>query len=251
MGYWTNTTYVNHRDPDAVAGCLIQLFEAEGMRQVPRPPERERVWYEPMQYATSARNNLWGVAVFPGAEGWTVIKSAPLELLAERPARAGRMRLVELCDRLAAPGAMLNVYDSSGSVLVEADGKSGLALSGLALGSGQNSDATDFYGEVLSEDRYVVGFGMLPLQHVVEDCERDFNGYRFIDHDKLAHALETLLGAQNSQYCDNLTSVHTLICHRPLAAIGGKDLYFEWPCRDRDEPARRTWDQVQEFGLPK
>ena len=96
MGYWTNTTYINHGDPGAVAGCLIQLFEAEGMRQVPRPPERERVWYEPMQYATSARNNLWGVAAFPGADGWTVIKSAPLELMAERPARAGRMRLVEL-----------------------------------------------------------------------------------------------------------------------------------------------------------
>ncbi len=204
-----------------------------------------------MQYATSARNNLWGVAVFPGADGWTVIKSAPLELMAERPARAGRMRLVELCDRLAAPGAMLNVYDSSGSVLVEADGKRGLALSGLALGSGQNSDARDFYGEVLSEDRYVVGFRMLPLQYLVEECERDFNGYRLVDHDKLAHALESLLGAHNSPYCDNLTSVHTLICHRPLAAIGGKDLYFEWPGRDRDEPARRTWDQVQELGFPR
>ena len=31
MGYWTNTTYINHGDPRAVAGCLIQLFEAEGI----------------------------------------------------------------------------------------------------------------------------------------------------------------------------------------------------------------------------
>ena len=85
---------------------------------------------------------------------------------------------------------MLNVYDSSGSVLVEADGKCGLALSGLALGSGQSSNARDFHGEVLSEDRCVLGFRTLPLQHVVEEFERDFNGYRLVDHDKLAHALE-------------------------------------------------------------
>src|SRR6516162_8501741 len=110
MGNWTNTAYI-HADSPSVGNSVIHLFEAEGMRLIPRPVQRERLWYEPMQYQTGARNNLWGVAVFPGAQGWTVIKSAPLELFAEFSTREQRPRLASLCDALKTPGLMLNVYD--------------------------------------------------------------------------------------------------------------------------------------------
>jgi hypothetical protein len=94
MGYWENTTYLAHADASAVAAAIAELFAQEGMAQVARPAERNYVLYDPMQYATALQNNLWGVAVFPGSDGWTVIKTAPLELLGERAPGKNRMRLL-------------------------------------------------------------------------------------------------------------------------------------------------------------
>jgi hypothetical protein len=107
MGYWENTTYVNHGSAPEVAEALTALFAREGMEQFD-PPNRVRRGIEPMQYEGALQNDVWGVAAFPGAPGWTVVKTAPLELLAERREGADRMRLAarlaganaESCDNL-------------------------------------------------------------------------------------------------------------------------------------------------------
>jgi hypothetical protein len=214
MGYWTNTSYLNTGDHLAVANTLIAMLEDEGMRRIPRPSLRERMWYEPMQYATAMQCNMWGLAVFPGTTNWTVIKTAPLELLAERAPDAKRMRLIELCRRLGVPGFQINVYDSSPTLLVETDGYGNQLLSGYT-GTIHNPDPMRFYEETLDESRLEPRFEWLPLQEV--------------DAEKLSLAL----GGENSEFCDNLTSVDTLICHKPLLAVSGHDLYFIWPAGDR------------------
>jgi hypothetical protein len=235
MGYWTNTTYLNTGDMSSVVKCLTGLFEAEGMRKIPRPSLRERMWYEPLQYDTALKNNLWGVALFPGTQGWIVIKTAPLELLAERAPGSSRMRLVDLCNCLRAPGFQINVYDSTGCVLVETDGDANLSLSGLS-GSGQNLDPLRFYDEALDPDRIDIRFEWLSLQHMAEK-KNDFD---------FAQSLERLLGGENVRYCDNITSLDTLICHKRFEAKEGQDLYFEWPAQDRSEPPRRSWEEIQQ-----
>src|SRR4030095_11031837 len=131
MGWWANTTYINTDDCSQVAKVMTELFAEEGMRHIPRPGRPLFEPYPVMQYGTGLENNLWGVAVFPGSSGWTIIKTAPLDLLAERAPGASRMRLVDLCKRLATPGFQFNVYDSSDAVLAEVDAEGRLAISGF------------------------------------------------------------------------------------------------------------------------
>src|ERR1700747_1310135 len=104
MGKWENTTYIEQGDAQRVAGAIIALLREEGMQQVARPAPRQPERFDAMQYAGAMENNLWGVAVFPGSAGWTVIKTAPLELLGERVPGTSRMRMVELAGRLGAAG---------------------------------------------------------------------------------------------------------------------------------------------------
>jgi hypothetical protein len=231
MGYWENTTYIATRATDKIARAMIELFESEGMKNAPRPLKRERSVYEPMQYETSRINNLWGVALFSGAGDWSVIKTAPLELLGEKSLGRERIRLVELCEKLRCGGFQLNVYDDSGAILLETDG------SGHWTISGHNPCASDdvslFHGTTLQlEERWELQFDLLPL------AAGD-------DYQKLAESFAQELGGDNARFCDNLTSVGTLVCHKPLEALDGIDLYFQWPTKDRNEPPPGTWDEYK------
>lgn len=258
MGYSENTSYIATDFCNGVASALKTLCAAEGMRLVDRPPPRERMGFEPMQQEDALRNNLWAVAVFPGARGWTVIKTAPLELLAEKAPGHGEMRFAELCRAVAAPGFQLNVYETTGAVLVECDGEGRTLLSGMGFGS-KHPDMT-FNGEPLSEDRLELRFDVLPLQEHLDRCKRslramaeeleklgvpapdvpgDIIDNEVMAYDEVARSLARALGGRNAEHCDNLTSVETLVSHQPVQAGSAVELYFEWPARDRPEPPRR------------
>jgi len=215
MGYWTNTTYLNHPRHEAVAAELARLIEVEGRRRVARPPERIPERYDPMQYKGAEENALWGIAVFPGTGGWSVIKTAPLELLGERAKGKQRMRLAELCSALGCAGFQYNVYDSSAAVLVEVDSAGTVLVSGIPYGIEDEPDRITFHGEPWDVlERFEVRFEILPLE-----AGPDF--------DAMAERLAQELGGPNSAFCDNLTSVVTLKRHLPLAAAGGIELYLE------------------------
>jgi hypothetical protein len=249
MGYWENTAYVNDGNSSAVTEALIALFANEGMRLIPAPPERKRAWYEPMQYATALQNNLWGLAVFPGAGGWTVIKTAPLELLGERAPGAGRMRLVELASRLRVGALLYNVYDSNPALLTETDGRGDYRLSGYVHESSNNPNPLEYYGETLSEDRLEPRFELLPLQSCVDASHYDLHSAdaalaaklaTYVDADKLARRLAMVLGGPNARWCDNGTSVDLLVCHKRLPIEGADVLYFDWPGHDRPDEGPRS-----------
>jgi hypothetical protein len=232
MGYWENTTYLAHGEAPAVAAAIAELFAQEGMAHVARPAERDHVPYDPMQYATGLQNNLWGIAVFPGSEGWTVIKTAPLELLGERASGRNRMRLLDLADRTGAAGFQINLYDSTALLMVETDGHGRGLLSGYRGMS--DDDPLEFHGEQLREDRIDVRFEYLPLQSHVETYTSDmYEGQRLLDNDAFARHLAQTLAGNNAAWCDNITCVDTLLCHKPLPMAGGIDLYFRWPPGDR------------------
>ena len=97
------------------------MFADEGMVLVPSQQERTRQYYEPMQYAIALKNDLWGIAVFPGNKDWVVIKTAPLELFGEKEPNENRIRFVLLCSRLNCSGFMYNLYDSGPEILIETE----------------------------------------------------------------------------------------------------------------------------------
>jgi hypothetical protein len=171
-----------------------------------------------MQYGCAQDNPLWGVALFPGAYCWCVLQTAPLELLGKRAPGQARMRLAELCRRLGLPGFHFNVYDGSASVLAEISETCAIAMSGFRLDS-DGDHPLSWNGQALpqGEALFLPSFQMLPFQHVLEGAECD---------EDAAVAIARTFGGRNAVWCDNRTSLKTLLCHEPFAASGGRTLYF-------------------------
>jgi hypothetical protein len=234
MGYWVNTTYVNHASVAAVSDALTAIFHKEGMIAIAAPAQRTKLGIEPMQYERALDNDLWGVALFPGAESWTVIQTAPLELLSEPSPTTGRMRLADLCVALSVSAFQVNVYDSSGTVLAEVSPAGEVAISGF---DPYADDPLEWNGQPLSEDLLEAQFQLHPFEDVIADG--------IIGDDK-TKALKQRFGGANVRYCDNLVSVQTLIGHEPFDAPGGAALYFKWhgPSRQRFAPAA-SWDEYR------
>ncbi len=234
MGYWVNTTYVNYPNTADVAIALTRLCQAEGLVGVAAPLERERLLVEPMQYDSALNNDLWGLAIFPGAPSWTVIQTAPLELLAERSPVTSRMRLADLCSELSVSAFQLNVYDSIGVVLAEISKQGEIAISGF---NSQAEDPFEWNGERLSEERFETQFQLHPFQELIAGITLG---------KEAAKIIAKQFGAANLQYCDNVVSVDTLISHKPFAADGGSVLYFKWPGKSRQRYApAASWDEYR------
>jgi hypothetical protein len=224
VGYWENTTYVQHGSVADVASCLATLFAKEGMATVETPPQHaHRGVGEPMQYDDALHNDLWGVAVFPGAPPWTVVKTAPLELLGERRPGADRMRLAEACAALAASAVQVNVYDSIGIVLVEVSPEGEVLLSGI---NDRGPDAFAWHSERIDEANALPRFRIHPFGELHD---------HHLNSTKIARGLAERLGGDNGSFCDNEVSVDTLVTHKPLTARGGVVSYFRWqgPSRGR------------------
>jgi len=236
MGYWVNTTYINRGNVGDVAQAVKALCRAEGMEEIPAPLQRERLAVEPMQYDSALCNDLWGIAIFPGAPSWSVIHTAPLELLAERAPGSTRMRLADLCIQLSAQAFQLNVYDSTGTILSEISKTGEVLVSGFNMQSGA-SDPFEWHGERLREELFEAKFRLHPFQDLIADAR--------LGDDK-ADIIARHFGAQNSAFCDNGVSVDTLINHKPFTAPGGQALYFRWPGRTRQRySACASWAEYQ------
>lgn len=222
MGLWQNTTYIQDGASQRVADAVGTLLREERTQQAIAPPPSplEKLGTDPLQAET------WGVAIFPGAPGWTVVKTTPLELLGARAPGAQWMRLVELLRRLSAPGFQLNLYDSSCLVLIEANAQGRHLLSGYRPGTDLNPDPLQFNQERLTEDRIDVRFELLPFQQLVHDNIRDGYGGPSLDNDALIKQVARDVGGPNAYWCDNITSVEILLGRRQLPMPDGAVLYF-------------------------
>jgi hypothetical protein len=233
MGEWTNTTYVQHPSAADVARALARLVESEGLRR-DEPAPRERLPIDPMQYDDALHNDLWALAVFPGAPGWTVVKTAPLALLAERRPGGERMRLADLCRDLGASAVYLRVSDGH-QLLVEVSRDGAVLLSGLdPYDTGCNREPPLWRGEPMDVEHLEPTFRLhASLQDVLAPSSA-----------ATIARLAARLGGANAAHCDELLAVTTLIAHDPLPAAGGIALYFRWPGPSRQRwRACRTWEE--------
>jgi hypothetical protein len=94
-------------------------------------------------------------------------------------------------------------------------------------------------------------FEILPLDQVIEKHSRleslSGRSYRSVSFEALAMTLATDLGGDNMAFCDNLTCVETLVCHKPVKAEGGIDLYFRWPVGDRPERPSASLEEARKW----
>lgn len=124
---------------------------------LPRKPER----FDPMQYGASDEVARWGFAAFPGAPGWTVLRTAPLELAIDPP--GSRTLLAELAVELSVKAFQYNVYDGSSHFLYEVDERGRVERSGFV-----GSDPARHWGEPPPADRCSVRFCVVDPGPAVE-----------------------------------------------------------------------------------
>nr|WP_164933292.1 hypothetical protein [Corallococcus coralloides] len=91
----------------------------------PKPRTRER--HDRMQYGLGDEVPRWGLAGFHGAPGWTVVRTAPFELLMQGTPPL----LTRLSSRLGVPAFQYNIYDSTPEFLMEAGADGRVELSGF------------------------------------------------------------------------------------------------------------------------
>jgi hypothetical protein len=151
MGTWLNVAFIQSADTSQVEKELSRLLTESGRRLTthkPRTPEP----YDPMQYGLGDEVQRWGLAGFQGAPGWTVLRTAPFELLMQgKPPLLAR-----LATRLGAPAFQYNIYDSTPGFLLEVDASGRLERSGFV-----GHDVTRYWGGEPPMDRVDVRFRII------------------------------------------------------------------------------------------
>ena len=157
MGTWRNVAFVECDDPPRVAHALEALVVARGrtiVHPAPRTPDRQ----DPMQYGSGDEVRRWALASFAGAPGWTVVRTAPFELLLQ-PRAGGAPLLVELCRRLGARAFQFNVYDGDSQLLYEVDRDGRVEVTGYC-----GIDPQRHHDDELGEDRVDARFRIVDVE---------------------------------------------------------------------------------------
>jgi TPR repeat protein len=250
-GYRENTSYIHHEDTREIVEAVIAICVQEGMQRVARPSHTtvdER----------ALRNNIWGVAVYPGVGGWNIVKSVPFDLLSERAVGADRSRFAQLCGRVKAEGFQLAVHHGPkawGEVILEANP----AGEEVARGRWHHQDSpqdiliagTDFYGGNIRDAPSEPRFEWLPAIQLLLEESRDRERTQARGDSAfeiLCHHIEASLGGRP----DGLRVRRALSSGPPLPDNVGSVLHFEWPAGDRSwpNPSERALAEKKLFSEP-
>lgn len=166
MGLWLNVAFVATADRGSLEVALVEALAAHGRRRS-QPAPRAVPLRDPMQYGSADTSPRWGFALLEGAAGWTVVKTAPLELLDE----AGLLGLV--AQRLGVAALQYDVFDGDSELVAEALPDGRRALSGFV-----GSDPTRRWGGAPPEDRVAARCHLVDLLPAADACERAAPGLR-------------------------------------------------------------------------
>ncbi|WP_146210008.1 hypothetical protein [Vitiosangium sp. GDMCC 1.1324] len=138
-------TFFRTDDLDALERAIGDLCLAEGLVAAPYVRRKRERW-DKMQYGTGATSDRWSIAIGAGRLGWSVIKTAPLELLAE-PGSSGEHRLGIIARVLRCEALHVSLYDGTAMVIAQA------APTGEVVLSGYSMDGLSFHGVEIDEER--------------------------------------------------------------------------------------------------
>ena len=131
--YWNYTDCIRSDNLDAIQRAIIHLLSEEGYRYLPNPPQPlSPKLLKKFAYPWQTLPNLAIVGLFVGAKGWTIVKTAPMELLCRRVRGATRLRLSELAIQLGCDAFHYSAYSGFEGILLEADANGNTFISGWA-----------------------------------------------------------------------------------------------------------------------
>ncbi|NPC69249.1 hypothetical protein HPP05_05735 [Corallococcus exiguus] len=169
MSDWGQVTLFRTDDLGALGRVIRDICLTEGLVAVPYVRRKRETW-DRMEYGTGATSDRWSLALGAGLGGWSVVKTAPLELLAE-PGASGEHRLGVIARRLGCEALHVSLYDSTAMVIVQAAPTGEVALSGYSM------DGPSFHGVEIEEQRLeprIEGPGIPPsVQEALENFLSD------------------------------------------------------------------------------
>jgi hypothetical protein len=253
MGTWLNVAFIQCADITQVERELSRLL-VEGGRRLTTSKPRTPELYDRMQYGLGDEVPHWGLAGFHGSPGWTVLRTAPFELLMQGTPPL----LARLSSRLGMPAFQYNIYDTTSAFLMEVDAGGRVELSGLV-----GHDVTRYWNSeppmermttqfriiapsavaawaesAMPEARVTGGIGQSGTRidpgshewrihpaHIVRRLAQA--GSAFLPTEECVEpAIKTVFGGPNARHCDNLFLVETLVPHAPMC-VDGFVLYAE------------------------
>ena len=213
MGLWDNTAFFHCDDLARIERALEETFAREKRVATPMPAPRKPGREDPMQYGGADDNPLWAVALLPGVGGWTVVKTAPFELLCETAPAARQPRLAALTQALDADGFQLNLYDGDSLVLLEASRRGEVGASGFCS---QSDDPLEWNGLTIGE-RFEPEFHVIEVAPAVA---------RAVGGAGVERATQTVHELLAGGMVDNRIQVSYLIPHHELLAEGARACFF-------------------------
>jgi hypothetical protein len=144
MGEWGQVTFFRTDDLDALDRAIRALCLEEGLVAAPYVRRKRETW-DRMQYGTGATSDRWALALGAGRGGWFVVKTAPLDLLAE-PGPSGEHRLGIIARALRCEALHVSLQDGTAMVIAEATPTGGVVLSGYTM------DGLIFHGVEIDEE---------------------------------------------------------------------------------------------------
>ncbi|QRK10798.1 hypothetical protein JQX13_12430 [Archangium violaceum] len=117
MGEWGQATFFRTNDLDALERAIRDLCSEEGLVAAPYV-RRERETWDRMQYGTGATSDRWALALGASRGGWSVVKTAPLDLLA-KPGPSGEHRLGIIARALRCDALHVSLQDGTAMVMAQ------------------------------------------------------------------------------------------------------------------------------------
>ena len=162
MGEWGQVTFFRTDDRDALERAIHDLCSEEGLVAAPYVRRKRETW-DRMQYGTGASSDRWALALGAGRGGWSVVKTAPLDLLAE-PGPSGEHRLGIIARALRCDALHVSLQDGVAMVIVQA------APTGEVVLSGYSMDGPSFHGVEIDEERIAPRIDRVDVPRSVQEA---------------------------------------------------------------------------------
>ena len=165
--YWNFTTCLRCDDLTAIEQAVTSLLEQEqGCRRLSQlPPLVGSLEQLQAQHPSDQSCHVWIVSLFPGNDGWTIVKTWPTELLCHPVAIEDRPRLSALAMQLGCDAFHLGVDASLWGFLLEANTAGCIYVSGTY---GPNIYSEQFYQQPIDAPDWMKQFSILEVPEQIQ-----------------------------------------------------------------------------------
>jgi hypothetical protein len=178
--------------------AITRLLEQEGCRRLPTLPQPPNELKKDSGSPWYSVPNLWIVGLFPGTNGWTIVKTSLNELFCRCAPGIDRSRLSELAMQIGCDAFHLSVYSSIHGMLMEVDAGGQAFISGWADYSGWED--LKFYGQPINKPEKPVQFFLLNVPKEMQTATRVTEDIKGLE--KKIEELEVLPQQEESEEID-------------------------------------------------